>query len=431
MYTEQTHSGSITPRFLCYGGNSYSHTHDNIWVPTAGVSKDSISYKVSLPSRDLTMTRTEKDGFLDVTFVDDSNGAPTVIRLDAAGNLIRYTYCVIITGSPDAQGAVRYATLVYEDTDPAEIREHLDTVAPNLIAGMENDNSSVTYPFSKDAVELFEGLLSYYQETLTWTALGIAHDTTCSIPVIQPFSSDAVYIQEQINAQLLPWLEDQRSCQYLKTDSAWNYIRFEAAIYYDILSIVTDVHWTASDTHDYQVYNLDLNTGQLLTSADMASRFLGISYPEFLVAVSEYRMDRLQATQPNVDMRAVMAEYAPDVAEMDEAALYLDKDGNLCLKYIYMDIAGAMFFPTVTTFSLDMVDWEAPTEQEAYIWLFDLYKPEEWNRDSILSDYRSLLQYCCASDPERFEQYYSLIEDETAAAQIRELINSAAPAKTT
>lgn len=141
MYTEQIHLGTVTPRFLCYEGSSYSHMGDNLWFPITGTSNNSDTYRVDIPSRDNTMTWTETDDYLDVCFTESENpGYGTEIRLDSTGLLVWYAlYIPAQTVGEDGQSQpVRmYSVLIYQDTDPAQIRSYLDTVAPDLIANME------------------------------------------------------------------------------------------------------------------------------------------------------------------------------------------------------------------------------------------------------------------------------------------------------
>ena len=598
LYEARHEQDIIIPQILHYHGSIYNHIRDNLWLPAVSSSRTPDDYRLHIPRRsECTMSWIETNGYLDVTFANNSgnNGSGTEIRLDADGNLVWYASYIHTTGSADApgEGAVMYVIMTYENTNSQQIKAHLDTVAPQLIAGMEFSDPNVTEPveppvsyadvfpfiyqddpgwdywreyigpndcvdgylyvqnrntkeitllvdtpvvsysampkclfcatqdgrilqvdyngknlqclyeasgeisdifafystflFFNDGADLIkldldtmtasvvgnfpncesiyavkdhwlslridgkqyaydtvtqelvrfrsygeealfsqgiwpvhtipEGMValpenctladvvSSYEENLSWKCgLGHTHDTPFSIPVIQPFSIAAVHCQDMIYAEWMPHLEYQRN---QNTCPGYALVEYEAAVNGELLSIVIHVWWD-SGNHEYRVYNFDLFTGAILSPDEMVRRYLDISYAEFLMAVSDYRMDRLQATQPNVDMRKAMAKYDPDLAEMDEAALYLDKDGNLCLYYVYMDIAGAREFPTVTPLPKDL---EFSGTDAAYTWLFDMYESRIFDDESRLYNYWSILHKVYGADIDEFEDQSHKLDD--------------------
>lgn len=346
----------------------------------------------------------------------------TVFYFTESGKLIQaenngYPYEIIYTASGEPGDlAYDYPNLTFTD---GETQTALDLTTGS--ASVIPTATEAPTPLPEDYT--LADLVGSYEETLSWTEpiSGHTYETDFSLPALYPFSSDAIFVRDLIESTWLPWLETQKECRDLQTGAAWEYVRYEAALNGDLLSLVIDVLWTASGNHDYQVYNFDLSTGALLSPADMAQRYLGISYPQFLRAVSDYRLAELQATQPNADMRQAMAAFAPEVSQMQYATVYLDQSGALCLHYVYLDLGGAMFFPRVTDLSAGTIPWDASSEQDAYAWLFSLYAPEEWALDSCVSDYRALLEAAYRADAVGFEDALALADTETRQ-QIMDLL---------
>lgn len=141
LYEEQLYLGNRTPRMLQYNGKIYVHQRDDIWSLADSTSRTPESLRPVLPSRDShTMTWQETDGHLDVAFAEkDAHHSGTEIRLDASGKLVwyaSYTRATIIQEDGSPKEIRMYTVIIYQDTDPAQIRSHLDTVAPELIADM-------------------------------------------------------------------------------------------------------------------------------------------------------------------------------------------------------------------------------------------------------------------------------------------------------
>ena len=151
LYEARHEQDLIIPQILHYHGSIYNHIRDNLWLPAVSSTRTPDDYRLHIPQRsDCTMSWIEANGYLDVTFANNSgnNSSDTEIRLDADGKLVWYASYIHTTGSTDApgEGAVMYVIMTYEDTNSQQIKAHLDTVAPQLIAGMETGNDTPPTP---------------------------------------------------------------------------------------------------------------------------------------------------------------------------------------------------------------------------------------------------------------------------------------------
>ena len=265
-----------------------------------------------------------------------------------------------------------------------------------------------------------------YEEKLSWKC-GLEHDHTLSVslPKITPYSDKAIRLQNRIDADWQILIEEARNCKETATCPAILYTDFEASLTQNLLSIMVHARWDYYDD-SYEVYNIDAHTGWHLRPADMVKRYLSVSYPEFIQAVHQFRLDELKATQSSSNIRDSVTYLVPEFTGLKRSALYVNQDGTLMLRYDALNIGGADSHPTVTPFPGGL---KFSGKDAAYAWLFSLYGSDRGSWDSGLGDYWAIIQAAYGADIDEFESQLSKMDADTQQ-RIWELLTHGDPTKT-
>ena len=239
-----------------------------------------------------------------------------------------------------------------------------------------------------------------YYGTAKWDA----GDFSISLPLLEPFCEGAKAINEEIKSIYQPIIDDVKQNILYQTSSRYWKVSYTTYVGDDVLSIVISEH-TMSDSVFYQVFNLDLATGQQLDQYEMIRRYTGMSYPEFLLRANFTVANHLRKEYPmeSEEVTNWLAKLETDVLVLDGHKLILNEEGTLILLNDKIHSMAAGYLNVQIPFDPEacgeeFTDWEL----ESYRWLFDI------PADGAYSYHKGdVLIKAFFFDPERFLRYLS------------------------
>ncbi len=253
-----------------------------------------------------------------------------------------------------------------------------------------------------DVVAINHSVWNYPEPTIS----GNQNAASVDLPVIMPFSQDAIAVQSEIIEFTI--------------DNDTFIVESYATLSDGILSVIIKER-TYYDVDHYTIYNFDMTTGDLLAAPDMVSAVLDdVSYVRFLATSHQYSVeetwnifnDREAHYRENNMLeyyQRTLNEMENDTIRMFDYELCYTGDG-LCLHYVKNELAGARNYPTLLHLSGSGVDWNAWTEAEAYNWFFNLEITED-NSDGREA-YSALLLRALFNDTDGFVSYLNECSDE-------------------
>lgn len=377
---------------LRYEGTMYWREAGGSWQ-TGPESDRATDLALEVPTgENLVLSWTESgDGLVVVCdysysgYTDYANLDPTVtFHIDIEGKLTKYvchygfdteiSYDYILTQTVTIQDPTEATVLLYLDQAYEEVAEAL---------GLNSDDTT-PLPTVSDTVQplpedyTLEDLVSSYDEYHAWSDdMGNEFDAPFSMPLIYPFSEDAIAAQQEISNYFLSLLEQNRDRMASNQAPAYLSVLYDDNLNGDLLSILTFERTYPHTTNYYKVFNFDLDTGALLSNAEMAARYLPeLSYPEYLMALTQFREEdyRRNASEMTGDPPESFldTELDHDTVAMSGAKLYLDYHGSLQIAYASSTPAGAGYYQATAPFSPEDLDWTPPTREEAYAWFLTI-----------------------------------------------------------
>jgi len=225
------------------------------------------------------------------------------------------------------------------------------------------------------------------------------------LPLLVPFCDGAKAINEAIRNDF-QWIIDNINNNYAyRAASFEKTISYEAYLNGDVLSLIITRDGNL-DHNAYHTYNLDISTGKQLSIYDMAQRFAGASYPEFLMHATYTAYDYLYHyyESKGSNPQSLLDDFEHDTITMQDYKLALDADGTLILyngyNSTFMRTVVVPFDPTAHSAEF------SGGEKDAYQWLFTR------NADGTFSTYLgSFLANSFFLDPNAFLKYLSLQDD--------------------
>lgn len=239
-----------------------------------------------------------------------------------------------------------------------------------------------------------------YYGTAKWDA----GDFSISLPLLEPFCEGAKAINAEIKSIYQPIIDDVKQNILYQTSSRYWKVSYTTYVGDDVLSIVISEH-TMSDSVFYQVFNLDLATGQQLDQYEMIRRYTGMSYPEFLLRANFTVANHLRKEYPmeSEEVTNWLAKLETDAQILDGHKLFLNEEGTLILLNDKIHSMAAGYLNVRIPFDPEacgeeFTDWEL----ESYRWLFDI------PADGAYSYHKGdVLIKAFFFDPERFLRYLS------------------------
>lgn len=239
-----------------------------------------------------------------------------------------------------------------------------------------------------------------YYGTAKWDA----GDFSIALPLLEPFCEGAKAINAEIKSIYQPIIDDVKQNILYQTSSRYWKVSYTTYVGDDALSIVISEH-TMSDSVFYQVFNLDLSTGQQLDQYEMIRRYTGMSYPEFLLRANFTVANHLRKEYPmeSENVTNWLSGLEKDAQILDGHKLILNEEGTLILLNDRVRSMAAGFINVQIPFDPEacgeeFTDWEL----ESYRWLFDI------PADGAYSYHKGdVLEKTFFFDPERFLRYLS------------------------
>ena len=239
-----------------------------------------------------------------------------------------------------------------------------------------------------------------YYGTAKWDA----GDFSISLPLLEPFCEGAKAINAEIKSIYQPIIDDVKQNILYQTSSRYWKVSYTTYVGDDVLSIVISEH-SMSDSVFYQVFNLDLSTGQQLDQYEMIRRYTGMSYPEFLLRANFTVANHLRKEYPmeSEEVTNWLEKLETDAQILDGHKLILNEEGTLILLNDKIHSMAAGYLNVQIPFDPEacgeeFTDWEL----ESYRWLFDI------PADGAYSYHKGdVLEKTFFFDPERFLRYLS------------------------
>lgn len=260
--------------------------------------------------------------------------------------------------------SARYSESTFASTEspvPTEVQtmEAPETTAETTIAPettepkvTETSPTEATFAPLPETVSVADLVETVWDETLTWTdKQKYDNSFTGSVPELFPFSEDAVRVNGEIQDVL--WEKINRELQNQEKKDSQKYLSagYRAYLNGDVLSVMT---W-ADDNHDraeYDVWNLDLETGKQLTEQEMAAR-LGLSEEAYIQLITEAVTDAFYERCGNVenapDPEFYQQQFDACISQenLAKVKLYFGEGGEVILIAPIIPIAGASSYPTL------------------------------------------------------------------------------------
>lgn len=231
-----------------------------------------------------------------------------------------------------------------------------------------------------------------------------AGDFSIALPLLEPFCEGAEAINAEIKSIYQPIIDEVKQNTLYQTSSRYWKVSYETYLSSDVLSIVISEH-TMSDSVFYQVFNLDLSTGQQLDQYEMIRRYTGMSYPEFLLRANYTVANHLRKEYPmeSEEVTNWLSSLETDAQILDGHKLFLNDEGTLILLNGKVRSMAAGFINVQIPFDPkacgeEFSDWEL----ESYRWLFGI--PAD---GAYAYEKGSVLEKTFFFDPERFLRYLS------------------------
>ena len=279
----------------------------------------------------------------------------------------------------------------------------LPPAGPFPLADIPVITQTVTLPANPTVEDLL--LDPYTGSTLWYDPSDNEFDIDIELPLLVPFCDGAKAINEAIRNDF-QWIIDNINNNYAyRAASFEKTISYEAYLNGDVLSLIITRDGNL-DHNAYHTYNLDISTGKQLSIYDMAQRFAGASYPEFLMHATYTAYDYLYHyyASKGSNPQSLLDDFEHDTITMQDYKLALDADGTLILyngyNSTFMRTVVVPFDPTAHSAEF------SGGEKDAYQWLFTR------NTDGTFSTYLgSFLANSFFLDPDAFLRYLSQQED--------------------
>lgn len=241
-----------------------------------------------------------------------------------------------------------------------------------------------------------------YSGSAKW---GESNTFSIQLPLLEPFCEGAKAINAEIKSIYQPIIDEvKQNILYQTSTRYWmvNYMIYEGD---DVLAIVISEKMAADDIEFYQVFNLDLSTGEALDSFEMIRRFTGMTYPEFLLRANYTVVNHLQREYPmeSEDVTSWLEKLETDIWVMNDHKLILNEEGTLILLNGMVRSMAAGYLNAQIPFDPnacgeEFADWEL----ESYRWLFGIQTD-----GAATTTKGSVLEKAFFFDPERFLRYLS------------------------
>ena len=235
-------------------------------------------------------------------------------------------------------------------------------------------------------------------------ALWDGGDFSIALPLLEPFCEGAKAINEEIRNIYQPIIDEVKQDILYQSSSRYWKVSYTTYVGDDVLSIVIS-QYTMSDSVFYQVFNLDLATGEALDSFEMIRRYTGLTYPEFLLRANYTVVNHLQREYPmeSEDVTSWLEKLETDIWVMNDHKLILNEEGTLILLNGMVRSMAAGYLNVQIPFDPnacgeEFTDWEL----ESYRWLFGIQTDGAYTTTK-----GSVLEKAFFFDPERFLRYLS------------------------
>ena len=236
-----------------------------------------------------------------------------------------------------------------------------------------------------------------------------AGDFSIALPLLEPFCEGAKAINEEIKSIYQPIIDDVKQNILYQTSSRYWKVSYTTYVGDDVLSIVIS-ECSMDDNVFYQVFNLDLATGQQLDQYEMIRRYTGMSYPEFLLRANFTVANHLRKEYPmeSEEVTNWLSRLETDVWVMNDHKLILNDEGTLILLNGKIRSMAAGYLNVQIPFDPEACGEEfSDWERESYEWLFGI------RTDGA---YATTMSYVLRDTfffaPEQFLQYLSTMSDE-------------------
>lgn len=265
-----------------------------------------------------------------------------------------------------------------------------------------------------------ETLVTCWKELhLQWeTPSGTGERFNCRIPMLYPFSNDAIAVNAmiaqrygEIAAENQKAVEEGYSATVISID-------YDAWLNGDLLTLMITVN-TGYDYIDYQVFNFRVESGEYaktMNTAAMAKSYLDLSYPEFLWAVKEFTLAYFDTEYGAAD-EDMLKDFknwylenhgmpmGDNPMNLSSGNLFMDDSGTMMLVFDAYSMAGADYYPTIAPFTPGSTD-----KAESYHWLFNIHAD-----GAYATAHDNIFTNAFLANPKEFAQYVALEPEETIA----------------
>lgn len=171
-----------------------------------------------------------------------------------------------------------------------------------------------------------------------------------SIPKFVPFSDDAIACQKELETALEPVLKKIRDDAAGKYSQAWLFIKFDAYLNGDVLSVIIEREAVTGGS-TYYVYNLDIATGKRLDTAALMAKIQFTDYEEKLTQAAKASFESKWGNSSTGDLYIKQLNATIDPKNIEKAMPYLGQDGKLKAATFIGSLAGASGYYEILTLS--------------------------------------------------------------------------------
>ena len=204
-----------------------------------------------------------------------------------------------------------------------------------------------------------------YDHGLSWADnSGIKRSVYYKLPAIVYFCDGAAEINEAIRQLYQADVQSTRKSYQNKWPTANRNIDYSAFICDDVLRICIYINGTLENQ-----WYLDLTTGQMLKTPELAMKYLQESYPVFLHHCTNNLIEYFTANplEDPQQQSLLIKSLTNEIPFCANYRLYLDADGTLLLD-VQVD---GICINSIVYYAIHRSDWDY-TEQDSYRWLFYL-----------------------------------------------------------
>ena len=191
-------------------------------------------------------------------------------------------------------------------------------------------------------VESGEPVEEFWTGAICWQADDYEQAVQVSLPRLKPVSPDAVEIQEEIWDVVYPLLEETLNAREEGYSSMLESVGYETNIRDGVVSLLV---WEEDpyDMTQYQVYNLDLETGKRLDTAEISGRLGYADWEAEMTRLVQQDYEKHWEGQPQDDFYKEQLKKQLSPENIGLIQIYLGEQTEIV--YNRYSLAGADYYP--------------------------------------------------------------------------------------